>query len=231
MTFSHTQIMAQALRAARPRLSHLKHAGMSRLLILPALFLASPALAHHPLGGEAPQTVVHGLISGLAHPVIGLDHLAFIVLIGLAAAFSGRTMAGPLAFIAATLAGTGLHLAGVMLPLAELVITASVVALGALVVLGRQVAGPVALAGFALAGIFHGWAYGEAVIGSTPMPIFAYLLGFGAVQFAIAAGVALFAGKLVAQGAGQMQARMAAAICTGIGFAFLFEIVESLILG
>jgi urease accessory protein len=79
--------------------------------------------------------------------------------------------------------------------------------------------------------MFHGWAYGEAVIGSTPMPIFAYLLGFGAVQFAIAAGVALVAGKLVAQGAGQMQARLAAAICTGIGFAFLFETVETLILG
>jgi urease accessory protein len=230
MTFSHTQIMAQALRAAHPA-PHVKNAAMSLLLILLALFLASPALAHHPLGGAAPQTVAHGLISGLAHPVIGLDHLAFIVLIGLAAAFSGRAMAGPLAFIAATLAGTGLHLAGVMLPLAELVITASVVALGALVVLGRQVGGPVALAGFALAGIFHGWAYGEAVIGSTPMPIAAYLLGFGAVQFAIAAGVALVAGKLVAQGAGQMQARLAAAICTGIGFAFLFETVESLILG
>jgi hypothetical protein len=142
MTFSHTQIMVQALRAApAPRPRHVKHAAMSRLLILPALFLASPALAHHPLGGEAPQTVAHGLISGLAHPVIGLDHLAFIVLIGLAAAFQGAAMSGPLAFIAATLAGTGLHLAGVMLPLAELVITASVVALGALVVLGRQVAG------------------------------------------------------------------------------------------
>lgn len=204
---------------------------MTRFFIAPALLLASPAVAHHPLGGEAPQTVFHGLVSGLAHPVIGLDHLAFVVLVGLAAALAGRSLAGPFAFIAATLAGTAVHLAGVMLPLAELVITASVVGLGAALVMGRQVAGPVALAGFAVAGLFHGWAYGEAVIGSTPMPVFAYLLGFGVVQFAIAAGVALLAGRMLQQGQGALQARLAAAVCMGVGLAFLFETVEHMILG
>ena len=204
---------------------------MKHYLILPALLAASPALAHHPMGGEAPQTIFHGLISGLAHPVIGLDHLAFIVLIGLAAAFASRSMTGPVAFIVATLAGTGVHLAGVPLPMAELVIMASVVILGALLVMGRQVSGPVALAGFAAAGIFHGWAYGEAVIGSTPMPVFAYLVGFGVIQFAIAAGVALFAGKMVQQGEGPVKARLAAAVCMGVGLTFLFETVEHMIIG
>jgi len=204
---------------------------MKHYLILPALLAASPALAHHPMGGEAPQTIFHGLISGLAHPVIGLDHLAFIVLIGLAAAFAGRSMTGPVAFVVATLAGTGVHLAGVTLPMAELVIMASVVILGALLVMGRHVAGPVALAGFAGAGIFHGWAYGEAVIGATPMPIFAYLVGFGVIQFAIAAGVALFAGKMVQQGEGPVKARLAAAVCMGVGLTFLFETVEHMIIG
>ncbi|MGP9791609.1 HupE/UreJ family protein [Roseinatronobacter sp. NSM] len=204
---------------------------MTRFLILPAALLAGPALAHHPLGGEAPQTVFHGLVSGLAHPVIGLDHLAFVVLMGLAAALAGRSLVGPFAFIAATLAGTAVHLGGVALPLAELVITASVVALGAALVMGRQVAGRVALAAFAFAGIFHGWAYGEAVVGSTPMPIFAYLLGFGVIQFAIAAGVALVAGRMLQQGQGTFQARLAAAVCMGVGLAFLFETAEHMILG
>lgn len=204
---------------------------MTRFLSLPAIVMAGPALAHHPLGGEAPQTVFHGLISGLAHPVIGLDHLAFVVLVGLAAALAGRSLAGPFAFIAATLAGTVVHLAGVTLPLAELVITASVVTLGVLVVAGRQVGGPVALAGFGGAGLFHGWAYGEAVVGSTPLPVFAYLLGFGAIQFAVAAGVALFAGKVAQHGQGAVQARLAAAVCMGVGVAFLFETVEHMILG
>ena len=204
---------------------------MKHYVILPGLLAASPALGHHPMGGEAPQTVFHGLISGLAHPVIGPDHLAFIVLTGLAAAFAGRSLAGPVVFVLATLAGTAVHLAGVTLPVAELVIMASVIVLGALLVMGRQVSGPVALAGFALAGIFHGWAYGEAVIGSTPMPILAYLVGFGVIQFAIAAGVALFAGRMVQQGEGPLKARLAAAVCMGVGLTFLFETVEHMIVG
>lgn len=205
---------------------------MTRFLSLPALLLfAGPALAHHPLGGEAPQTLAHGLVSGLAHPVIGLDHLAFVVLIGLAAALAGRSLAGPLAFIGATLAGTALILLGVALPMAEVVIAASVVVLAALLLAGRAVSGPLALGGFALAGIFHGWAYGEAVIGSTPMPVFAYLLGFGVIQFVIAAGVAALAGRVLASDQGQMQARLAMAVCLGVGLVFMVEGVEHLILG
>lgn len=203
---------------------------MPRFLILPALLLASPALAHHPLGGEAPQTLFHGLISGLAHPVIGLDHLAFIVLIGLGAAFAGRAIAAPFAFIAATLVGTALHLGGVILPLAELVIAASVVVLGALLVLGRQVAGPAALAGFAVAGLFHGRGYGEAVIGATPMPIFAYLLGFGLIQLVILTAVAKLAGRMLEQTQSQIQARVAAAVCLGAGLVFFVETLEHMIL-
>lgn len=202
---------------------------MKHLLLPLVLLLPSAALAHHPLGGEAPQTVFHGLLSGLAHPVIGIDHLAFVVLIGIAAALTGRALTGPFAFIGATLLGTALHLARIELPLAELVITASVVVLGALLVMGRQVAGPVALAGFALAGVFHGWAYGEAVVGATPMPIFAYLLGFGVIQLAIAAGTAQLIHRTLAQG--MVRARIAAALCTGVGLAFLVENVEHLILG
>ncbi len=204
---------------------------MTRFLILPALLLANPALAHHPVGGEAPQTLFHGLISGLAHPIIGLDHLAFVVLAGLVAAFAGRAFAAPLAFIGATLLGTALHLAGLVLPLAELAIAASVIMLGALLVVGRQVVGPVALAGFVLAGVFHGWAYGEAVIGATQMPIFAYLLGFGLIQFAIVAVVALAMGKVLQEHEGQMQARLAAAVCLGVGLVFAFETLEHMVIG
>ena len=54
-------------------------------LSLATLLAATPALAHHPMGGEVPQTFWHGLLSGFGHPVIGIDHLAFVVAIGLAA--------------------------------------------------------------------------------------------------------------------------------------------------
>ncbi|NJN32344.1 MAG: hypothetical protein HC824_19395, partial [Synechococcales cyanobacterium RM1_1_8] len=34
---------------------------------------AQPALAHHPLGGRLPTNAFEGLMSGLAHPILGLD--------------------------------------------------------------------------------------------------------------------------------------------------------------
>lgn len=204
---------------------------MMRLILPLAVLAATPALAHHPMGAEAPQTAFHGLLSGLGHPVIGIDHLAFIVLVGLAAAGSGRLLAAPLAFIFATLAGTLGQLAGLELPLPEIVVAGSVALLGALLFLGRRVSGNPALGGFAFAGLFHGWAYGEAVIGSETGVVAAYLLGFGAMQFAISAGTARLARKAVAGGVPLLKARLAAALCCGIGLAFLVEEAERLVLG
>jgi urease accessory protein len=217
--------------AIRPLSPKTDEGHMTRFLLPLALLAASPALAHHPMGGEPPQTLWHGLLSGLAHPVIGLDHLAFVVLAGLAAALAGRGLTGALAFVCATLLGTGVLLAGIELPLVELLIAASVVVLAALLLIGRDLSGPVALGGFALAGLFHGWAYGEAVVGAEPMPIVAYLIGFGIVQTAIAWGVARLATQALMRPEGAMQAKITAAICLGIGFTFAFETVEGLILG
>ena len=45
-----------------------------------------PALAHHPMGGRMPATFTDGLLSGLGHPIIGLDHLAAVLAIGCLAA-------------------------------------------------------------------------------------------------------------------------------------------------
>ena len=65
------------------------------------------AYAHHPLGGQTPQTLWHGLLSGLGHPLIGVDHLLFVIAAGLLALrYSGRYLL-PLAFAATTAVGTG----------------------------------------------------------------------------------------------------------------------------
>lgn len=204
---------------------------MNRILLPLLLLAATPALAHHPMGGGPPQSLWHGLLSGLAHPVIGLDHLAFVLLVGLMAALTGRSLGGTLAFVGATLAGAGLTLAGVKLPLAELVIAGSVVGLAALVMSGRSLSKSAGSAVFVLAGLFHGWAYGEAIVGSEPTPIIAYLIGFGIVQVVIASCVAHVTMRALTQPAGAMQARIAAAMCLGIGITLAFERVESIILG
>lgn len=59
-------------------------------LIIPALLLsAGPALAHHPLAGLPMETGAQGLLSGLAHPVLGFDHLFFVLAVGVAAVLAG----------------------------------------------------------------------------------------------------------------------------------------------
>ncbi|MGZ5836895.1 MAG: HupE/UreJ family protein, partial [Xanthobacteraceae bacterium] len=54
------------------------------LLVLSGLaaILAQPALAHHVMGGAMSANWWQGLLSGLGHPVIGLDHFAAIVAAG-----------------------------------------------------------------------------------------------------------------------------------------------------
>lgn len=153
-----------------------------------ALLLTAPALAHHPTGNQIPSTFIEGFLSGLGHPVIGLDHLAFVIAVGLLGATRAKGVLLPMAFVIAALIGTGMHLADLSLPWAEFWISASVLAVGLLIAFGSQfpTLALAALAGFA--GIFHGYAYGESIIGATPAPLTAYLLGFTAIQLAISLG-------------------------------------------
>jgi len=85
----------------------------SSLFVVVGLFLPVPAFAHHAMGGLTPQTFVQGLLSGLAHPVIGLDHFLFLLMAGVLA-YSLRSplkYATPVLFLVSALVGTRLHLA------------------------------------------------------------------------------------------------------------------------
>jgi urease accessory protein len=202
-----------------------RQAGLAAALLL---LSTAPAFAHHPMGGLMPSTVAEGLISGIAHPVIGVDHLAFIIGIGIASAFTGVRFLMPLLFVGGTLAGCFLMLQGVAFPFAEIVIAASVVGIGALILSGAAV--PVSLCGalFALAGLFHGWAYGQGIIGAEQTPLAAYLIGFAAIQYVIAAAVVI--GVRAAWGAANtVPLRIAGGGIAGFGLAFLVENIEGLI--
>jgi urease accessory protein len=158
------------------------------LLVALAGFAASPlAHAHHPMGGQTPETFTQGLLSGFGHPVIGIDHFAFLVVITLLSfTLAGRArFLVPIAFVAATVAGTVYHLGAADLPLAETVIALSVL-LGGLAVLLKGSLPAVLLAFmFGAAGVYHGYAYGEAIIGAEASPLIAYLFGFSVIQYAI----------------------------------------------
>ena len=157
------------------------------VLSLAALLLSSgSAFAHHAMDYQMPQTFAQGLLSGLGHPIIGLDHLAFVLAIGLIGTLFARGYLLPLAFVAATLAGCALHLAEWSLPVVEPVVSGTVVLGGALLALYRAVDTRVFTGFMAVAGLFHGYAYGESIIGAETTPLAAYLIGFTVIQAAIA---------------------------------------------
>jgi urease accessory protein len=160
-----------------------------RLLLTAALALsaATPALAHHMMGGALPSTFAEGLLSGLGHPIIGHDHLLAILAVGALAALFTRGVLLPVGFVAAALLGVGLHVGLVDLPAAELLIAVSLIVLGALLLAQRVLVPARALVIlFALAGVAHGYAFGESIVGAEPAPLVAYLLGLGLVQTGIA---------------------------------------------
>ncbi|AFZ48528.1 hydrogenase accessory protein [Cyanobacterium stanieri PCC 7202] len=147
-----------------------------------------PAFAHHPTGGNTPDNFFEGFMSGLGHPVIGLDHFAFIIAIGCFAALFSLGLAIPTGFVIASLIGTGIHLLEIDLPFPETIIALSVIISGVILALGKKPEQlqlwiiPFAL----MAGVFHGFAYGEAIIGARITPLVSYLVGFSLIQWAIA---------------------------------------------
>lgn len=185
-----------ALRSLKAPVMSQKLSAVPLAALVVTLFVATPALAHHPFGGETPDNVVEAFLSGMGHPVIGIDHLAFVIAAGLLAAAMGGGLGIPIAFVVASILGTGIHLMSIDLPLPELVISASVLLFGALLAMKTQPANPVVVGLAAVAGIFHGFAYGEAIFGAEMGPLVAYLLGFAAIQLAISAG-AYWAAKTV----------------------------------
>lgn len=196
------------------------------LVAAAALLMATPAWAHHPFGGETPHNFWEGFLSGLGHPVIGLDHLAFVITAGLLAAVTGRGLSIPVAFVLASLGGTGLHLMSLDLPAPESIIAASVLLFGALLAMKQQPHISIVVGLAALAGLFHGYAYGEAVVGADMAPLLAYLLGFTAIQMAIAVaayGVARLLGG--DSEAGAINLRFAGYTLAGVGAAFLSGVV------
>lgn len=166
------------------------------LVWIGVLGAAERAAAHHPVGGRTPANVWEGLLSGLAHPVIGFDHLAFVVAVGLLAANIVRGGFIPVAFLLTAMVGTGIHLLAIDLPMTELAIAGSVVLFGAMLIGQYRLDYKVLTGLAAIAGLFHGYAYGEAIIGAQMNPIAAYLLGFTLIQGIIAFG-AMMASQLI----------------------------------
>ena len=103
-----------------------------------------------------------GFVSGLAHPVSGLDHVIAMVAVGLWGAQLGMPAMWvlPVAFPMMMAFGGMLGLIGVPLPGVEIGIAASAVVLGVLVLGELRLPLPAAIGVVALFAVFHGHAHG-----------------------------------------------------------------------
>ena len=168
-------------------------AAAAALAVLPRI-----AWAHHFMGGGLPETFAQGFLSGLGHPVIGLDHAAFILAAGFFLALAKDGMWGILALIGGSLIGAGLHLTRFALPGSEVGVALSVILIGGAVMARRGVRLTWLAGGLALAGILHGYAYAESIFGAEATPLVAYLFGFSVVQLGISAAAFLIHRRLIA---------------------------------
>lgn len=192
-------------------------------VLLVAVFAAEPAFAHHVMGGRTPSTFAEGLLSGLGHPLIGIDHFAAVVAVGCLAAAHRAGALLAVAFVAAMMAGVAVHLHGTTVPAAELLVAASVIVLGVILLRRPQLPLSAALGLFVLVGLTHGYALGESIYGAERSPLAAYLIGLAVIQSAVALG-AMFVARVVTQRTRDLATmRLIGAGIAGVGIAVLMQ--------
>lgn len=164
-----------------------------RFVIAAGLLLAAAGSAFaHPGHVGADGAGQAGIVAGFAHP-LGLDHLLAMVAVGLWSASAlpaPRRLHGPLAFLAAMVAGAVLG-RGLALPaVVEPALALSVLMFGGLVALPRLLSAGTGLALVALAGALHGLAHGAELPAASGFA--GYAFGFVATTALLhAAGLAL----------------------------------------
>jgi urease accessory protein len=194
-----------------------------------AVFVATaialePALAHHVVDGAMPATFAEGLLSGLGHPVIGLDHLAAVIAVGCLAATQRGGEWLVLGYVIAMIVGAAAHIGEATVNGTEIFVAASVIVLGLVMFRRTPPRLDIAIALFAFAGLVHGYALGESIAGAERAPILAYFLGLAAIQAAIALAAMYGARILAARTTGHAaMIRVLGGVVTGIGLAILAQ--------
>lgn len=152
---------------------------------------ALPAYAHTGAGA------VHGLLDGLSHPLLGVDHLSVMLAIGLWAAMRGGKSLWllPMAFLTAMAAGAGLAMLGVTITAAESWVAASVIAAGILVWRDVRMSSALAVALTAVFALTHGYVHAMELTSGTDA--LGYALGFlltTAILHGLGVAIGLWAG-------------------------------------
>jgi urease accessory protein len=171
-----------------------------------------PALAHPGHESDAGS-----LVAGLAHPLLGVDHVLAMVAVGLWAAFLGARAVWmvPAAFLLGMAGGFALAMAGIGLPMAEPGIAASVLVLGVLIAAAVRLPLTPSMLLVSLFAVLHGHSHGVELSGDA----LAFSLGFIAATILLhGAGIGL--GRVLA-GQCLIVARGLGGVVAGIGLLLL----------
>lgn len=185
------------------------------LVLAPACLLPPAAGAHHLVELlHLTPTPLSGLLSGLAHPLIGPDHLLFLLALSLVGL---QLRSGwMLALLATGLTGSGLGLLLPGLPASEALLSFTLVLEALVLLLGWD--RRLLLPAFAL----HGYGLSASVLGWSAAPIATYLLGLLLSQ----AALLLLALGMLRRGVERFtlpMRRSLAAVLLGIGAAWTWS--------
>lgn len=194
-----------------------KAAGTLFPAALALLLLPATVFAHQETGS------ITGIVSGLKHPVSGMDHVLAMISVGLWGAQLGppAVWALPVAFPMVMAFGGMLGLMGISLPGIEIGIAVSAIVLGAMIVTESRPPLWVAAALVGFFAIFHGHAHGtELPAGSSGL---LYSIGFVAAT-GMLHGVGIAMGLVHRFRGGRLAVRAAGAVVSAAGVFFLARI-------
>ena len=179
------------------------------------LAFSGQAMAHE--GGG----VAGGFASGFLHPIMGWDHVAAMVAVGLWGAFLGAPAIWllPIVFPLVMAVGGGLGIAGVPVPAVEVGIAVSAVVLGTMVALGARPPLWIAAIVVGAFAIFHGHAHGTELPAAADALAYAggFVIGTGLLHLA---GITF--GLATKWNAGKVVVRALGGAISVAGLAFLF---------
>ena len=197
------------------------HRGAPRWLLMTVLLLLASTT---PVSAHVQQGQAAGFLTGLRHPISGLDHVLAMISVGLWGAQLGAPAMWllPVTFPMVMACGAFLGLVGIPLPGVEFGIALSAVLLGLMV--AREAKPPLVVAALLVGffAIFHGHAHGvELPPGQSGLM---YSIGF-VVATGCLHGVGIAIGAVHQWAAGKLLLRFAGAAVTLAGLGFLWRAV------
>ncbi len=212
---------------------------MKIVISLMGLFASGLAFAHHPLNGMPMETFLHGVLSGIGHPLLGSDHLAFILLVGLVAFGSGvrEKFLVPSVFVSGSILGLMAGCLGIGGFFVEPGVMLSILLLGVCVAAGwtQQISFSTLLAVIGVSGSLHGIAFSGALIGvetANTAVLVGYLLGLAGTLaiLALVAGYGFSSMGKATYVLDDLKPKLIGAALAGVGGFIIFEELEGVAL-